>query len=64
MRKEGESSGDIPTSKIQPMVSGRDNKSVRSTKGEIANQKWPNPRYKTFAHLSAIYFSPLLMASR
>jgi hypothetical protein len=31
------------------MISGRDKQSVRSTKMETANQKWPNLRYKTYS---------------
>jgi hypothetical protein len=30
------------------MISERDNQSVRSTKMEMANQKWSNLRYKTY----------------
>jgi hypothetical protein len=35
--------------KIQTMISGRDNQSVRSTKMKIADQNWPNLRYKTYS---------------
>jgi hypothetical protein len=34
---------------IQPMISGRDNKSVKYTKVETSNQKWPNLQYKSYS---------------
>jgi hypothetical protein len=35
----------------QTMSPGRDNQSVRSTKMETANQKWPNLKYKGYCKL-------------